>query len=119
MSIGFNPDIGIAGVQTSETQETSLPPKSQGMSPALSTEKSVPGFEIYAGRNLDALIDAALRPSLSNPDLMRPDIFNRTLKQGLKKLSAHTRDKTLKQLSDRIHENTDLLQTYENLVIAG
>lgn len=118
-AVRFNPNTGIAGVTTPQPEEMSMPLRDRGLSPALTTEKSHPGFEIYAGRNMDSIIDAALRPQCANPDLMRPDVFRRTLQKGLEKLKTATGNKELEDLVDGIVQNDDLLRTYETLVISG
>lgn len=117
--IGFNPDAGITGIQTPETEDISIPFRNTGVSPALAAENVNPGADTYAGRNLDSIIDAALRPQCSNPDLMRPEVFNRTLKSGLEKLKTGTRNRDIETLCNGISQNSDLLRTYENLVIPG
>ena len=117
-SVGFNPGTGITGILTPQTEDICMPRQS-GLSPALSSSRTAPGLETYDGRNLDSIIDAALQPQCSDPDLMTPSVFNKTLQSGLQKLETGTKNADLARLNTDIIENSNMLKTYENLVISG
>jgi len=113
----MNPGLGISGITAPRTEEYAIPARKTDLSPALSLAGSEQGLSTYEGQNLAAVMDKYLTPKARNPDLMSPQVFERTLAGALDKLAAS--GEVLAELNTDIKENNDILRMFSSLVVQG
>jgi len=115
----FNPGVGINGISTPRTENISISRQNSGMSPALSMSGNEQGLEVYNGQNLDSIVDTYLQPKSQNPDLMTPQVFERTVASALDKLEGFGDNPDLTALNTDIAENNNMINMFTSLVVQG
>jgi hypothetical protein len=118
----LNPGVGINGISTPRTDDISIAKHKGGMSPAMSISGNEQGLEIYNEQNQDSIVDNYLRPKSKDPDLMTPQVFEKTLSGALGKLGelgAREGENSISALSSDIGENNDIVRMFTSLVIPG